>query len=117
MSEQLLVRLKTFKRTALGKCTHQCDETQENNSIQALSTEIVCFGRKKIDRDPKEKKKKKAKNRTDVKQILKILLRMNQHSLILNMFIHQLLVCRSSVTVPCTVCSALRYILPVTKTK
>ena len=28
----------------LGKCTHQCDETQENNSAQALSTKIVFFG-------------------------------------------------------------------------
>ena len=36
-------------RTDLGKRTHQCDETQGNNSTQALSTKIVYFGCKKID--------------------------------------------------------------------
>ena len=34
----------------LGKCTHQCDETQGNNSAQELSTKIVFVGRKKRDR-------------------------------------------------------------------
>ena len=43
------VRLDTIiEQIRLGKCTHQCDETQENNSIQALSTKTVFFGRKKI---------------------------------------------------------------------
>ena len=35
-------------RTDLGKCTHQCDETQENDSTRTLSTEIVFFGCKTI---------------------------------------------------------------------
>ena len=30
-------------RRDLGKCTHQCDETQGNNSVQALSTKNVFF--------------------------------------------------------------------------
>ena len=34
----------------IGKCAHQCDKTQGNNSTQALSTKIVFFGCNKIDR-------------------------------------------------------------------
>ena len=47
----------------LGKCTHQCDETQGNNRTQsqALSTKVVFFGCKKIG----NKTKKEAKKRTD----------------------------------------------------
>ena len=42
--------------------THQCDETQGNNSAQALSTKMVFFGCKKRDR---QQKKKETKKRTD----------------------------------------------------
>ena len=54
------------------KCTHQCDETQGNNSTQALSTKIVFFACKKIT----ENKKKK-----------------EESVFILNTVLHQLLVC------------------------
>ena len=54
-------------RTGLGKCTHQCDETQGSNSTQALSTKSVFFGCKKRDR---RQKKKEAKNRTDKKELM-----------------------------------------------
>ena len=48
----------------LWKCTHQCDETQGNNSAQAISTKTVFFGCfKKIGR---QQKKKEAKKRTDI---------------------------------------------------
>ena len=38
-------------RTDIGKCTHQCDETQGNNSTryERFRTKIVFFGYKKID--------------------------------------------------------------------
>ena len=47
-------------RTDLGKCTHQCNEAQGNNSTQTLSTEIVFFGCKKMDNKKKEEAKKRA---------------------------------------------------------
>ena len=40
-----------LRRTDLGKCTHQCDKTQGNNSAQSLSTTTVFSGCKKIDKD------------------------------------------------------------------
>ena len=46
-------------RTDLGKCTHQWDETQENNSTQALLTKIVFFGCEKGDRQQKNMEAKK----------------------------------------------------------
>ena len=52
-------------RTDLRKWTHQCDETQGNNNTRALSTKIVFFGSKKI-----EKKRKEAKKRTDKKELM-----------------------------------------------
>ena len=58
-------------RTDLGKCTHQCYEKQGNNNTRALSTkkffEIVFFGCKKIDRQPK---KKEVKKRIDKKELI-----------------------------------------------
>ena len=59
-----------INRTDLGKCTHQCDETQRNNSIQALSTKIVLSGCKKWDG---QQKKKEAKKRTEKKERLFLL--------------------------------------------
>ena len=56
-----LTWLKT-KWNRSRKYTHQCDETQGNNSAQALSTKIVFFGCKKIER---RQKKKEAMKRTD----------------------------------------------------
>lgn len=49
-------------RTDLGKC----DEKQENNSTQALSTNIAFFGCKKRD----EQQKKEAKKRTNKKELV-----------------------------------------------
>ena len=49
------------------KCAHHCDETQGNNSAQALSTKIAFFGCKKRDRQQKEKE---AKKRTDRKVLM-----------------------------------------------
>ena len=43
-------RQKKLNRTDLGKCTHQCHETRGNNSTRALSTKIVFFMCKKIDK-------------------------------------------------------------------
>ena len=44
----------------LGKCTHQCDETQGNNSARALSTKtVMSFGCKKIDIDNKRRRKQR----------------------------------------------------------
>ena len=40
---------QTHNRTDLGKCAHQYDKKQANNSTRALSTKIVFFGCKKID--------------------------------------------------------------------
>ena len=54
-------------RTDLAKCTHQCDETQENNSTRELSTKIVFLGSKKIDR---QRKKKEAQKRTNKKELM-----------------------------------------------
>ena len=54
-------------RTDLGKCTYQCDETQENNSTRELSTKNLFFGSKKIDR---QRKKKEAQKRTDKKELM-----------------------------------------------
>ena len=48
-------------RTDLRKC----DETQGNNNTRALSTKIVFFGSKKI-----EKNRKEAKKRTDKKELM-----------------------------------------------
>ena len=54
-------------RTDLGKCTHQCDGKQGNNSTQALSTKIVFFGCKKRDG---QQKRKEPKKRTDNKDLM-----------------------------------------------
>ena len=58
--------LKTL-RTHLRKWTHQCDETQGNNSTQVFLTKIVFFGCKKRD---SQRKKKEAKKRTDKKELM-----------------------------------------------
>ena len=52
----------TQDRTDLVNGTHQRDETQGNNSTQALSTKVVFFRCKKIATQQKEKE---AKKRTD----------------------------------------------------
>ena len=44
--------------TDLGKCTHQCHETQGNNSTEVLSTKIVFFGCKNIDNKRRGKKRR-----------------------------------------------------------
>ena len=44
-----------------------CDETQGSNSTQALSTNFVFFGCKKVDR---QQKKKGAKKGTDKKELM-----------------------------------------------
>ena len=44
-------------RTDLGKCTHQCNEAQENYSTQTLSTKMIFFGCKKIDNKRRRKYK------------------------------------------------------------
>ena len=54
-------------RTILGKCTHQCHETQGNSSTQTLLTKMVFFGCKKRDR---QQKNMEAKKRTDKKALM-----------------------------------------------
>ena len=85
-------RLELWDSTALGKCTHWCDETLGNNSTQALSTttttKTVFFGCKKRDRQQK-KKGSKEEGRQEGGDVQKMS-RMNT-VFILNIFRHQLL--------------------------
>ena len=55
----LPLKEKWCNRTGLGKCTHQCDETQGNNSAQVLSTKVIFFGCKKTDNNRRRKQKKR----------------------------------------------------------
>ena len=79
---------KNLNKENVGKCTHQRDETQENNSTQALSTKIVFFGCKKRER---QQKKKEAKKRTDKKEMMYKKCKSNVKKLYI--FVHKLLVC------------------------
>ena len=56
------------KGTDLGKWTHQCNETQGNNSAPVLWTKMVFFRCKKREID--QQKKKEAKKRTDKKGVM-----------------------------------------------
>ena len=58
-----------LNRTDVRKCTHQCDETQENNSTRALSTKIVFFECQKRDK-MKEAKKRTNKNQFCVQDFM-----------------------------------------------
>ena len=57
LSTVVSMRLCWQNRTHLGKCTHQYDEKQGNNNTQALLTNIVFFGCKKIDNKRRRKYK------------------------------------------------------------
>ena len=57
---------KKTKKLNLGKCTHQCDETQGNNSTRALSTKLSSSGaRRKTTKEEGEEREEGA----DVKKM------------------------------------------------
>ena len=72
------------KGTDLWKCTHQCSETQGNNSAQALLTKMVFFRCKKRDRPRKEagSKEEGGQKGGDVKKML----RMSMHTFVVYLF-------------------------------
>ena len=58
-------------RTDVEKCTHQCDETQGNNSTQALLTKLFFFGCKKRDTTKEEGSKQEDRQEgADLKKLL-----------------------------------------------
>ena len=60
-------------RRDLWKCTHQCDETQGNNSAQAISTKMVFFGCRKIDNKRRRKQRRGQARRSWCKNVCPLL--------------------------------------------